>query len=128
MSNTVKIDDLANAVMEGLKEYCNLCTDEMKAAVKKTGNSVKKEISDNAPVDTGRYKKSWRVKTTGENSSSISVTVYSPTRYMLTHLLEHGHAKQNGGRVPGRPHIAPAEENGAKMLEEEIRRKLEAIK
>ena len=124
MGRTVRIDDLANVVMEGLQEYADLATDSMKAAVKKTGNTVKTDITANAPERTGRYAKSWRAKTTKESATALEVTVYSPTRYMLAHLLEHGHAKRGGGRVAAIPHIAPAEQRGAEELEREIERSL----
>lgn len=120
----VSIDGLADAIMEGLTEYAELATDEMKAAVKKAGNTVKQEISANAPERTGRYAKSWRTKTTKESSNALEVTVYSPSRYMLAHLLEHGHAKRGGGRVAARPHIVPAEQHGIEQLEQEIERSL----
>ena len=124
MGRTVRIDDLANVVMEGLQEYADLATDSMKAAVKKAGNTVKTDITANAPERTGRYAKSWRAKTTKESATALEVTVYSPTRYMLAHLLEFGHAKRGGGRVAAIPHIAPAEQRGADELEREIERSL----
>ena len=124
MGRTVRIDDLANEVMEGLQEYADLAADNMKAAVKKASRTVKTDISANAPERTGRYAKSWRTKTTKESATALEVTVYSPTRYMLAHLLEHGHAKRGGGRVAAIPHIAPAEEHGAEELEREIERSL----
>lgn len=46
-------------------------------------------------------------------------------RYQLTHLLEHGHAKRGGGRVPAKPHIAAAEQAGIEQLEKEIQKALE---
>ena len=124
MGRTVRIDDLANVVMDGLQEYADLATDSMKAAVKKAGNTVKTDITANAPERTGRYAKSWRAKTTKESATALEVTVYSPTRYMLAHLLEHGHAKRGGGRVAAIPHIAPAEQRGREELEREIERSL----
>ncbi len=124
MSDTVSIDRLAEAVMAGLTEYAELAADEMKSAVKKAGNTVKKDISANAPERTGQYAKSWRTKTTKESANALEVTVYSPSRYMLAHLLEYGHAKRGGGRVAARPHIAAAEEKGAEELDREIRKAL----
>ena len=111
------IDSLADDIMAGLQEYVSLANDSMKEAVKKTATSVKKEISANAPKDTGKYAKSWATKKTGENSHSLEITVHSKNRYQLAHLLEKGHAKRGGGRVSGKPHIAPAEENGVQLLE-----------
>lgn len=44
---------------------------------------MKEQINSSAPVRTGRYAKSWAVKTTAESSQSLEQTVYSPSRYML---------------------------------------------
>ncbi len=118
------INGLADAVMEGLEEYADLATAHMKEAVRKAGKTVKGEISTNAPKRTGKYAKSWRTKATKETASALEITVYSPTRYMLAHLLENGHAKRGGGRVEARPHIAPAEQHGIEQLEREIERSL----
>lgn len=106
------IDDMAAEIMRGLTEYADLAD----TAVKKTATSVKKEISANAPKRSGKYRKSWTTKKTKENSHSLEMTVHSKDRYQLAHLLEKGHAKRNGGRVSGKPHIAPAEAHGEEML------------
>lgn len=119
------INDMASEIMKGLTEYADLADTEMKKAVKKTATSVKKEISANAPKRTGKYAKSWTAKKTKENSHSLEMTVHSKNRYQLAHLLEKGHAKRGGGRVAGKPHIAPAEENGVEMLENLIKEALE---
>lgn len=123
-SNKVKIDSMAAAIMEGLQEYADLATDDVKKAVKKAGTKVKKQISETAPQKSGKYAKSWTVKTTKETSNALEITVHSRNRYQLAHLLEHGHAKRGGGRVSARPHIAAAEEAGIRKLEEEIERSL----
>lgn len=121
MSNqTVSIDQMADVIMEGLQEYADLATDDMKTAVKKAGNTVKTEISETAPRRTGKYARSWKTKNTKETATEIQVTVYSPTRYMLAHLLENGHAKRGGGRVKAIPHIALAEEKGEEQLIKDI--------
>ena len=124
MANRVNIDNLANEIINGLEEYADLANDEMKKAVRKAGNSVKKDIKANAPKKTGAYSKSWAVKTTKETSNALELTVHSKNKYQLAHLLEHGHAKRGGGRTQAQPHIAPAEEKAVQELEEDIRRAL----
>ncbi len=118
------IDDMASEIMKGLTEYADLADTAMKKAVRKTATSVKKEISANAPKRTGKYAKSWTTKKVKENSHSLEITVHSKDRYQIAHLLEKGHAKRNGGRVAGKPHIALAEENGADLLESLIEKEL----
>lgn len=115
-----RIDQMAHVIMEGLQEYADLAAEDMKAAVKKAGNSAKKDIEANAPEKTGAYKKSWVVKTVRENASAMEVVVYSRNRYQLAHLLEFGHALRQGGRTRAFPHIAPAEERAAEMLVREV--------
>ena len=123
-TDRVRIDQMAHVIMEGLQEYADLATDDMKAAVKKAGNEAKKDVQAGAPVRSGKYKKSWTVKTTKENSNSLELTVHSRNRYQLAHLLEFGHAKRNGGRTRAFPHIAPAEQRAAELLEKEVERAL----
>ena len=119
-----RIDELAITVMEGLEEYASLANSTMKESVQKAAKTAKKEIQANAPVDTGAYKKSWAIKKTKESANELECTVHSKNRYQLAHLLEHGHAKRGGGRVEGKPHIAPAEQKAIKQLEEDIERGL----
>ena len=95
----IQIDQLAEAVNEQMEEYSKLSAEVVKAAVTKAGK---------------------------ESSTELEVTVYSPTRYMLAHLLEHGHAKRGGGRVKAIPHIAPAEEAAEEELMKDIERGLKS--
>ena len=117
---SIKIDDLAREVMKGLDEYADVTTEQVKRAVRKAGNTVRKEIQENAPKNTGDYAKSWAVKKVRESSHTLEVVVHSKNRYQLTHLLEFGHCLRNGGRTRAMPHIAPAEEKGIEQLEKQI--------
>ena len=118
------INDMADEIMKGLTEYAELSDSAMKKAVRKTAKTVKEEISANAPKRTGRYAKSWATKKTKENSHTLEMTVHSKDRYQIAHLLEHGHAKRNGGRVAARPHIEPAEQHGEELLESLIKKEI----
>ena len=120
MGKTIKPEQLAQEVMSGLEEYKDLAVDVLKKEIQEAGKTAKKQIEQTAPRKTGRYAKSWAVKKVSETSSSLEVTVHSRNRYMLTHLLENGHAKRGGGRVAAIPHIAPAEEAAAESLERNI--------
>lgn len=122
--NRIKVDQLAATVMKELEDYAELATTDMKAAVRKAGNTVRNEIKSGAPSRTGKYAASWTVKTERETSQSLELVVHSRNRYQLAHLLEFGHAKRGGGRVAARPHIASAEQKGIEELEHAIERSL----
>ena len=124
MGKTIPVDKLAEEVMNGLEEYAELTADVLKKEIQEAGKVAKQQISETAPRKTGRYAKSWAVKKISETSNSLEVTVHSKNRYMLTHLLENGHAKRGGGRVAAIPHIAPAEETAIQSLERNIEREL----
>ena len=125
MSRKVSIDGLADAIMTELNEYKDLSTEDMKKDVRKVAQTVKKDIQANAPRKSGKYAKSWSVKTDKETNETLVLVVHSKTKYQLAHLLEKGHAKRGGGRTAAQPHIAPAEEHGMEELENSIRRDLQ---
>ena len=124
MAQKVSVDQLSDAIMEGLDEYAELAAEEVKTAVRKAGKTVKEQIAQTAPERTGAYAKSWAVKKTKESSQSLEVTVHSKSRYQIAHLLEHGHAKRGGGRVSAISHIAPAEKAGEEQLLTDIEKAL----
>lgn len=122
---SIKIDSLSAEVMKELRKYADVTTEKVKDATEKAAKTVKDEIKENAPSNTGKYSKSWTIKKAKETSTSLELVVHSKNKYQLTHLLEFGHAKRGGGRVAARPHIASAEEKAIKVFEDEIKEAIE---
>lgn len=74
---------------------------------------------------SGKYAKGWTFKKLDENT----IVVYNRTDYMLTHLLEFGHAVHNqygatGKRAGAQPHIKPVEEWAIEAFPEKIEQEL----
>jgi len=124
MAKGIQIDELADEIIKELAEYAEAATEDVKEAVKDAAQTVREEIKLKAPRDTGEYAKSWAAKKQKETANTLSMVVHSTNRYQLTHLLEFGHAKRNGGRVAAQPHIAPAEQVGIEQLERDIEQAL----
>jgi hypothetical protein len=100
------LDDLTEEIMKELQRYTNLVEEEVEDAKKEIAKQLVQQLKTTSPEgETGKYSKGWRTKKVGNK-----IVVYNKTSYQLTHLLEHGHAKVNGGRVPAKVHIRPAEE------------------
>lgn len=114
----VSIDEMGNAITKEFEEYVVLTTEEVKSICKEVADDCKKKIEDEAPVDTGRYKRSWNVTETEKKRMGVTYTVHSKTQYRLTHLLEFGHAKRGGGRTKAQPHISKGEDLAIKELKE----------
>lgn len=127
--DVIKPGELASAIAESLEEYAGLLQLDLEESVDSVSKETVAEIRKDAKAKfggTGEYAKSWTSKKDVGSPTEYSRTLYvKDPHYRLTHLLEFGHAKVNGGRVEGRPHIAPAEQRAAQKLE---RRLLDAIK
>lgn len=121
----VTADELADAVGKELGDYFDDIAEDVKNAVEVTTRECVEEIKRRSPKRSGAYRKSWTATEIFNRRGSIRFTIHNKKHYRITHLLENGHAKKNGGRVDGIPHIAPAEQNAEKAL---IKRIEEAIK
>lgn len=119
-----KIDGLSGAIAGALEEYCEETMEGVKSSVKSSAKACVAELQATSPEATGSYKKGWRAKTAYESPLDIRVQVHNKTDYPLTHLLEDGHANVDGGRTPAYPHISPAAENAAALLEKDVKMKV----
>ena len=115
-----QVDDLAASLMAELSQYTAEVAEEVKRACKDVSKELTDNIKRDSPVKTGDYKKGWKAKVAFEDKNNIRITTYNATDYQLTHLLEFGHVKQNGGRVEGKPHIRPNEEKAKTELVKRI--------
>lgn len=118
----INVDKLADELAAGLLEYSEGVTEVIKKAVDTVSKSTAEELKKTSPVRTGAYAKDWAAKKAYEDTRSKRNTVYNKKHYQLTHLLEFGHAKRNGGRVAAVPHIKAAEEKAAQEFEEAVKR------
>ena len=116
--------DITAEIMQALHDYADMTTERMKEIVEDTAKECRDQIKATAPVRTGAYAKSWTVKKNKTTATAVSATVQSRDRYQLTHLLEFGHAKRNGGRVAARPHIAAARDQAEETLTRKLKEAL----
>lgn len=117
----IKINELASAVAKELSTYNQEITDGIKEAVREVAKETTREIQQNAPTNTGKYKKGWKIKDVFENSEDIKLVVHNKNKPQLTHLLENPHVISNGtkrvfGMSKPRPHISKAEQNATEKL------------
>lgn len=104
MSSTIRIDQLANEITRCLDQYTDDVTEALEKAKENLAKEGVRKLKATSPKDTGNYAKKW---TQGKTKKGRAI--YNK-QYQLTHLLENGHAKRNGGRVAAVVHIAPVEE------------------
>lgn len=127
MSKQVKVDDLSKAILEELKNYEGVTEEAAWNGVSETAKSAVQELRSAHPAGSGqygswdKYNRGWTVKKTKRDKTA---TVHNATDYQLTHLLEKGHAKVNGGRTRAFPHIAPVAERCEDELLNNIKKNL----
>lgn len=127
MSKKVKVDDLSKAILEELKNYEGVTEEAAWSGVSDTSKMALQKLRSAHPAGSGEYgswnayNRGWTVKKTKRDKTA---TIHNATDYRLTHLLEKGHAKVNGGRTRAFPHIAPVAESCEDELLKNIRKYL----
>lgn len=124
----INIDRLAVEIMEDLDIYLANTVETVGQAVEETAKETVQELKRLSPKgSTGEYADSWKQKKDPNirGKYRMSRVVYSDKpSYRLTHLLENGHAKVNGGRVDGKPHIRRAEQLAESTLLRKLKEQL----
>lgn len=115
--------NLEKELGEILGEYVEQVGEKTDKILKAVARDTANDLKSSSPKDKGDYAKSWSVKTVKSGRLS-SYVVHNKKHYRLTHLLENGHAKRNGGRVAARVHIKPAETKGIKEAIERLEAEL----
>ena len=119
---SVPMAKLGGEISAILSEYSKEVTEEMQDAVELVTKAGARAVSQTARAAYGgkKYAAGWRDKTERGRLDAEGV-IYNATVPGLPHLLEHGHAKRNGGRVPGRAHIKPVEDKITKDFGRKVR-------
>lgn len=113
---SIDLDRLAAEITQAVREYTEDVSEAIEKKVDEVAEQVKNDAIANAPKDRGKYAKGFKVTKRG-NSRIIWNKKYS----RLVHLNEFGHAKVNGGRVTGKPHLRPSYDRYGAKLPDEIK-------
>lgn len=114
----VNVDDLTSEILKELSQYTNEVKDGVEVIKDEISKSTVNHLKQTSPKRFGTYAKSWTRKVFGKK---IVIHVRAP-HYRLTHLLELGHVKRNGGRTKKIVHIRPAEEKAVKEYVNRVER------
>ena len=121
--NRIGMDGLEKVIDQELDDYIKETTSIMREVVEEVTDNAVDTLKISSPLKTGKYARGWKSKTTSDSSTGLTKSIHNRTPG-LTHLLENGHAKQNGGRVEGQKHIEIVEKSAVKSLEDKLKQRL----
>jgi len=119
----ISIDNLADAIVSAVREYTEDVSEAINQEVDATADAVLKEVQANHSYRdrTGKYSKGF-TKTKQDRPGVTHRVVWNKKHPTRVHLLEFGHAKRGGGRVPAYPHLRPAYDKYGAKLPDKIKR------
>lgn len=118
------MEKLQQQLEEILNDYATEVRETVDNCCMETARECGNKLKQTSPKKSGKYAKGWAVKEVKHGIGASTWVVHNKTSYQLTHLLEKGHAKRNGGRVRAIPHIKPVETWAQNELPKEIMNKL----
>lgn len=128
-SRKVTIENLGSEISKILDEYAGNVDENVDEITKKIGRKGAQALKNESLAkfkDSKKHKKRYGQTWTSKAEKKrlyTTVTIYN-SQPGLPHLLEYGHASRNGGRVMGKEHISPVEQQLIAEFEREVRSKL----
>ena len=125
MAKKVTIETLGDEVKKILNKYGEDVTTNLSQITKAIGSKGASALRNEsqATFNGDKYYKGWGY-TVEPGRLYTRVIIHNKKLPGLPHLLEFGHAKVGGGRVEGRAHIAPVENELIRDYEKEVVSKL----
>lgn len=114
------MSDFDEALANVLNDYATDLRAAINADTEAAAQKLRKAIQAEAPVKTGKQKKSWRI--TKEYLGGVDLkTVVHSTDYRKVHLLENGHLTRNGKtRTRATHYVSSNAERIMKEYEEQL--------
>lgn len=121
----MNVNNLAKSIANELEKYSQEIADNLKRDTEIVAKECAEELKNTSPKSkkggSKTYAKGWSFKKSYESNSGIRYRVFNKNKPQITHLLEYGHAKVNGGRVEAKPHIKQAEEKAKEKLIKKVK-------
>lgn len=125
MATKSTVDTLAADIQKILDDYNEDVQNLSKEAVRKIGQKGAQALQSASGIfkGTGKYASGWSSKVE-ETRMGAKATLYNAKVPGLPHLLEFGHAMRGGGRVSGKVHIKPVEDELISAFEQDLEQNL----
>lgn len=120
---TIKPAELQSAVMEMLDEYGDEVIEANETAIRDVAKQATRELKKSGTFGgSGKYRSGIGNEIT-KTRISVEAVIGAKKNPGLTHLLEFGHAKQNGGRTKAFNFVAPVND----AIEDKYMEKMEEL-